>query len=414
VRGRRADVAYFAALAVGLVVLLMYGLVSKRMDMLGVDDFSTIWAGPRAFLLGADPYDAATWADTAVRVGTHVPDTAVYLYPPWIVIGLLPLALLPVNLAGAIWTVGGMIAAVAATRGLLRAYLPGVAWAHGVFGLLLLISAPAAVALLTGQWPYFQLAALATIVLLLRADRPIAAGLVAVVMLTKPPLFIFTAAALSVQALWPGGASPGTGRRFVGAAISAGVVTVAASWLLIPGWWSPWLQHVAGAQLGTQPVTLATLLTTFLGSPGVWLAPVVLLAGVLAALQFHPRGRGWLPVWTALSSAGTVYSNTYDLLLLILPLILASGAVWPRSPRRAAGIVAVGGTLLVFGMWYLHTINVRLYAEIVPLAVFVLVVATLWPERRVTVDAAAPRRPLVSTRRSESSTRGPAPETIVP
>jgi hypothetical protein len=229
VSSRRADVAYFAALAVGVVVLVMYGLVSKRVDMLGVDDFSTIWAGPRAFLTGADPYDAATWADTAVRVGTHVPDTAVYLYPPWIVIGLLPFALLPVRLAGVIWTVVGLVAAIVASRALLRAYLPGVAWAHGVFGLMLLISAPAVVAFLTGQWPYLQLAALAAIVLLLRGDRPIAAGLVALVMLTKPPLFIFTAAALGVQALWPGGGATATGRRFVATAVSAGIVVVAAS-----------------------------------------------------------------------------------------------------------------------------------------------------------------------------------------
>ena len=401
--GRRADVAYFAALAVGVILLVTYGLASKRMDMLGVDDFSTIWAGPRAFLTGADPYDPGTWADTAVRVGTHVPDTAVYLYPPWIVIGLLPFALLPVNVAGAIWTVIGMAVAIAATRALLRAYLPGVAWAHAAFALILLISAPAVVAFLTGQWPYLQLAALGAIVLLLRGDRPIAAGLIALVMLTKPPLFIFTAAALGVQALWPGGGGSPTGRRFVATAVSAAVVTVAASWLLIPGWWLPWLEHVAGAQLGTQPVTIATLLTRVLGSPGVWLAPVVLLGGLLAALQFHPRGPGWVPVWTALSSAGTVYSNTYDLLLLVLPLILASGAVWPRSPRRAFTIVAVGGALLVGVMWYLHTIDVRLYAEIVPLAVFVLVVLALWPERRVTLDAPAASRTRVATRLGELS-----------
>lgn len=401
--GRRADVAYFAGLTVGVVLLVMYGLVFKRMDMLGVDDFSTIWAGPRAFLTGADPYDPGTWADTAVRVGTHVPDTAVYLYPPWIVIGLLPFALVPVRLAGVIWTVIGMAAAIVATRALLRAYLPGVAWAHGAFALVLLISAPAVVAFLTGQWPYLQLAALAAVVLLLRGNRPIAAGLGALVMLTKPTLFIFTAAAFGIQALWPGDGTSSTGRRFVGTAVSAAIITIAVSWLLIPGWWSPWLEHVASAQLGTQPVTIATLLTTILGPSGVWLAPVVLLGGVVAALQFHPRGPGWLPVWTALSSAGTVYSNTYDLLLLVLPLILASGAVWPRSPRRTVAIVAAGGVLLVGVMWYLHTLDVRLYAEIVSLGVFGLVVLALWPERRVLEDLPATPRSRVATGLSESS-----------
>lgn len=84
-----------------------------------------------------------------------------------------------------------------------------------------------------------------------------------------------------------------------------------------------------------------------------WLAPPVLLA-MVAAGQFHPLSDGWLPVWFALSSAGAVYSNTYDVLLLIAPIVLAAGAL--KSRRRSAFVIISGAVLLFVVMWCLHTI----------------------------------------------------------
>ena len=106
------------------------------------------------------------------------------------------------------------------------------------------------------------------------------------------------------------------------------------------------------------------------GFSGGWLAPPVLLAMVFAALRFDPRGDGWLPVWLSLSIAGAVYSNTYDLLLLIVPMVLAAGAL---PSRRAAFVIVAGAVLLLPVMWYLHTVYVRGYAAGVALLMFFLV-----------------------------------------
>jgi hypothetical protein len=378
--GRRADVAYLVGLAVGLAGLGVFFL-DLRIASLGVNDFSLIWAGPRAFLLGRDPYDPATWRDTAVRVVQVLPPfNAVYLYPPWVTIALVPFALLSAPMADVVWTLIGMLAAVVAMRALLRRQLPGVAWAHGVVGLLLMFSAPAAVTFLIGQWTFLFVAALVAIVLCMRAGRPVAAGLFAIVMLVKPPLFVFTAAALAVRALWPGAIEPRIGRRFVFVASGAGLATIAISWLIIPSWWPAWLEHVAAVQVGIEPVTIQTLFIQLFGPNGGWLAPPVLLAMVFAALQFDPRSDGWLPVWFALSSAGVIYSNTYDLLLLLVPIVLAAGAL--ASRRRATFVIVAGAVLLFPVMWYLHTIYVRGYAAGVALAAFVVITASLWPQRR--------------------------------
>jgi hypothetical protein len=294
-----------------------------------------------------------------------------------VALAFVPLALLPVETAGAVWSLVGIAAAVVAVSALLRAYAPARPWAHATVGALLLVSAPAVVALLLGQWPFVFIAMLAAIALLLRAGRPVAAGLLAVVMLAKPPLFVFAAVALAVRALWPGNASD---RPFVIAAAAAGIATTAISWLIIPSWWPAYLIHVAAHQVTIEPVTIQTLFITLFGPGGGWLAPPVLLAMVAAGLRFHPLGEGWLPVWFALSSAGVVYSNTYDLLMLVVPMVLAAGAL--ASRRRAALVIVVGAVLLLPVMWYLHTTYVRGYAAGVALLMFVIVTAALWPQRR--------------------------------
>jgi hypothetical protein len=385
---RRADAAYALGVGLGLAALLiLFGGLRGR--MLGEDDFATIWTGPRAFLVGLDPYNPATWRDIAVQIGTaHIPDNAVYVYPPWVTIALVPFALLPSRLAGIVWTGLGMTAAVVAVRAFLRVYLGDADWVHGVVGALLMISAPAAVTFLTGQWTFIFIAALIAMLLMLQANRPGPAGVLAVTMLVKPPLFVFAAAGLAVRALWPGNPDPVSGRKFVLVGIGAGIATIAISWLILPSWWPAWLEHVAAVQVTIEPVTILTLFTQLLGPNGGWLAVPVLLAMVFVALQFDPRGNAWLPVWFGLSIAGVVYSNTYDLLLLIIPVVLAASAL--TSWRRAV-VVLTGAVLLLPVMWYLHTINVRLYAAVVPLVLFAVIVATLWPQRRE-VRGAVPTR----------------------
>jgi len=381
---RRTDVAYFVGLGVGLAGLLIF-FWSLRVAKLGTDDFSLIWAGPRAFLLGHDPYDPATWRDTAMSVGqVQIPFHLVYLYPPWVVIALAPFALLSAGDAVILWTLIGMSAAFVAMRALLRAYLPEADWAHGVVAVLLTLSAPAAITFVTGQWTFVFVAALAAIVLFLRVGRPVAAGILSVVMLVKPPLFVFSALGLAVRALWPTTADPGTGRRFVLAATAAGLATIAISWLILPSWWPAWFEHIAVVQVGIEPVTIQTLFIQVFGLNGGWLAPPAVLVMVIAALQFDPRSEAWLPVWLALSIAGVIYSNTYDLLLLIVPMVLAAGAL---PPGRRAFVIISGAVLLFFVMWYLHTIYVRGYAAGVALLMFVIITALLWPQRRA-VDAA--------------------------
>ena len=368
------------------MLLALLGPLEIWRGMIGANDFSKIWAGSRALLIGADPYDPLTWSATAVGLGTAPPDTAVYLYPPWVAIALLPLAALPLATATVVWTAGGLAAAAIALRTLLRAVLPGRAWAHAIAALLLVFSPPGFVTLITGQWTFVLVAALATTALLLRGGRPILAGLTAVLLIAKPQLFVFTVPALALAAIWPPAGATRGDRRWLLVAGGVALAVVGIAWVLVPSWWPAWLRGVAQAQVEVDPITISTALRAVFGPPGVWLAAVVLLGSVAVAFRFHPRSDAWLPVWLSLSSAATVYSNTYDLLLLVVPLVLGAGAAAARGTRwRPAAILIGGAVILGPGMAYLHQGEGLRYAGFVPLAVFALITALLWRDGSATL-----------------------------
>lgn len=394
-RSRRADIAYVVALATALTLLALVGPLETWANAIGSNDFSKIWAGPRALLVGSDPYDPATWEATAVRLGTAPPDTAVYLYPPWVAVALLPFAALPLATATVLWTLGGFAAAALALRALLRAVLPGQAWAHGLAGFVLLFSPPGFVTLITGQWTFLLLAAVIAMILLLRNGHPAAAGLVAVAMLAKPQLFVFTAPALALRATWPVLGRTTGDRRFLLVACGAALAVIGLSWAFVPQWWPAWLHGVGEVQVESDPVTISTALRWLLGATGVWLAPVVLLGAVTVGLSFDPRSDAWLPVWLALSSAETVYSNTYDLLLLLVPLVLAAGALSRGPAWKPIAVLLSGALTLIGAMLYLHQGDARHYTGLVPLGVFALSAALLWPQRRRLDDRSAVVRAVI-------------------
>lgn len=147
--GRRDLEGYLAGLAAGLAGLIAFGFVDLWLGryLLG-NDFSGIWAGPRALASGHDPYDPSTWHTTAFALQGQVPQTVVYGYPGYVAIALLPLALLPLPAAAIIWAVGGIALAAVALGALLRRVAPGLPVVHGLFGATLFLSQPGFTSLL--------------------------------------------------------------------------------------------------------------------------------------------------------------------------------------------------------------------------------------------------------------------------
>ena len=385
-RARRADAAYFAAAAGALLILALLGALQRQLEMIGNNDFSRIWAGPRAVLVGADPYDPVTFAATARAIGTLAPDTPVYLYPPWVTLVLLPLAAIPLNVASIVWLIASISAGLAGLRLLLRAYLPGRPLGHAVAAAMLLLSWVGALSLIIGQWGLLLVGAVSAVTAWLDA-HPRRAGALAVTLIAKPQLFILTAPAIVAHALWPtAGRIPRGGVRFVTTALAVTAALVAVAWIVIPSWWPTWLVRISAVQLGPDSDTVPGLLYALAGPSGPLFAPLIVLPLVGIGLAFHPASHAWLPVWLTLSFIAAPYANSYDQILLIVPIVIASGVGARRSRRVGQLVLGCGAVILVGITPIMYEVAIGRHSEtlgvLVPLAVFALIVAALWPQRR--------------------------------
>jgi hypothetical protein len=188
---RRADLAYAVGVIVGVAFIIVSGAVAVHDRGAGLtNDFGGIWAGARAIVDGHDPYDPATWRAIAAAYGTQPPDTAVYGYPRWVALALVPFALLPIDVAATLWLWGGIALAVLGVHALLRAAVPGIPLAHAVVGGTLFVAQPGYQTVANGQWTFLLLAGSSAALVLVRRSRPRAAALSALVWLAKPHLFV--------------------------------------------------------------------------------------------------------------------------------------------------------------------------------------------------------------------------------
>jgi len=381
---RRADAAFLIAILAGVLFIALLGPLGRRLEMVHANDFSGFWSGPRTVLVGGDPWDPTSYVDTAVELGTKKPDANVYDYMPWVLFALLPLAALPLEVAGWIWMILSMTLAVIALRALLRAFVPGRPLIHGALGLALFVGQPGFHAVVLGQWALLLMSASAAVVLAVRAGHTRRAAFAALAFLAKPQIFVWTALGLAIAAVFDV-----RYRRFVRYALVLGGAVVVCTWLAFPEWFPAWLADIPPRRTGRSAVLLSAF-GQVLGTPGRVLAVAVILGGVALASRFVPGSDAWLAVWLALSSAGAIYSWSYDQVLLFVPLTIACGVLAAAGRERAMRTLALGGavTLLIVSLAF-YAIGVARHDETfsvaIPVAFFIAIVWSLWPYRRSTL-----------------------------
>ncbi|TMC75921.1 MAG: DUF2029 domain-containing protein [Chloroflexi bacterium] len=378
---RRADAAFLIAILTGVLFIALLGPLGRRLEMVHQNDFSGFWSGPRTVLVGGDPWDPTSYVNTAVELGTKKPDANVYDYMPWVLFALLPLAALPLEVAGWIWMVLSMVLAIIALRALLRAFVPGRPLIHGALGLALFLGQPGFHAVVLGQWALLLMSATAAVVLAVRAGHARRAAFAALAFLAKPQIFVWTALGLAIAA-----AFDQRYRRFVRYAVVLGGAVVICTWLAFPEWFPAWLADIPPRRTGRSAV-LFSALGQVLGTPGRVLAVGVIIGGVALASAFVPGSDAWLAVWLALSSAGAIYSWSYDQVLLFVPLTIACGVLVTHGRERTMRTLALGGaaTLLVVSLAF-YAIGVirhdETFSVAIPVAFFIAIVWSLWPYRR--------------------------------
>jgi hypothetical protein len=372
---------YVVAILIGVLFVVLLGPLERRLEILHINDFSGFWAGPRAVLAGVSPWDPAHYPAARIAFDTQRDDAMVLNYMPWTVIALLPLGLLPLEIAAWLWMGLSMICAALALRALLREFLPGRAVAHGALGLALFAGQPGFHTIVLGQWALLLMSAVAAIVLSVRAGHARRGGLAALALLAKPQLFVWTALGLAIPAFFDA-----RYRRFVAFAIVIAGALVVSAWLAFPEWFPAWISDIPARRTGRSAV-LFSAFGQLLGTPGRVLAVAVVGAGLVLASRFVPGSDPWLAIWLALSSAGAIYSWSYDHVLLFVPLVIACGVLAAAGRERASHRLAIGGALiflLVSPIFYAIGVWRRdeTFSIAVPVAFFLAIAWSLWPYRR--------------------------------
>jgi hypothetical protein len=377
---RRADLAYWGAVAIGVLFIAVGGPLARRLEMVHFNDFSGVWAGGRALVLGVDPWDPTKYYDFAISVETKTPDALVNDYWPWVSYAVAPLAMVPIEVAGWIWMILGMTCAALALRGLLRAFVPARPVIHGAFGAALFIGQPSFHAIVLGQWSLLLMSGVAATVLALRAARPLLAAFPSLIFLAKPQVMLITALGLAYGAL-----REPVFRRYVGFALLLAGVVVTIAWLAAPDtWFSNWLTDIPPRRT-IRSAVLASALNQLIGPNGRLIAyAVIAAAAVVVAVRFRPGSDASLAAWLALSNAGAIYSWSYDQVLLFVPTVITTGILARRSDRAGKRFALAAAGTLLFVSPVLYGIAVLRHDEtfsvLVPIGFFVAIILLLWRE----------------------------------
>lgn len=371
---RRADIAFWIAIAAGLAFVLFLGPLERRLEMAYDNDFAGFWAHGRAVLLGANVYDAEQWRRVAPQLAyvTRTQQMSVPSYFPWATIFIALFALLPIELAAWVWMVVGIAAATFGLRALLRAFVPGRAAMHAAFGASLFLSQPGYHAIVLGQWSPLLLGALCAIVLALRGGPPWAAALPVPLLLMKPQLFVWTGLGL----LYAAPRSRAV-RRALPLAIALAVATVAIGWLAFPGWLGGWTAEIPAARTARSAV-LSSALGQLIGPPGVIVAYVLIVVAALVVARLPAGSDRSLAAWLALSGAGAIYSWSYDYLLLLVPLVMTAGVLVGRHDDRGARRLALATAafgILVTPLFYALAVarHDETFSVVIPIVAFLAV-----------------------------------------
>ncbi|HEV2011282.1 MAG TPA: glycosyltransferase family 87 protein [Candidatus Limnocylindria bacterium] len=374
---RRAGILGVIAIAAS-VALVVLGAIGVPATAYRDGDFLQFWIQPQALFEGASPYDPAWWAAIHGRVGGRAL-FAEAVYPPYDAFAFLPLALVPLSYAAALWLVAQLVAVAAVAVGLARRISDRAG--QGVFLAVVVSFQPLWLLVVGGNVTGFLFAALGGAYLAALDRRFFRCGALLGLLVVKPHPFVFLAVAVLVCA-------ERAERRALGlGALATAGPLVGVTLLLRPSWYAEWLPAALGLQAA--PGSNATVWT--IGRLIGIEAPLLPLIGGVVALALIVAFGVWsrrtrrslalaIAVAIPVSLAVPPHGWSYDQLQLLIPLAVLVDRIGGGSPtRRAARAALVLGASAL--PWLLYLVAFRRGGEelsvITSLAVFALLLFVL-------------------------------------
>ena len=319
------------AIASALIVLWLRGssYFTSGWGSVGSNDYVEYWSAARLLLEGLDPYDPAAMLAIEKTAGLPGPDPILMWNPPWTLAVVLPLALLPFELASVAWLLLQLGLILGCGIVLWRYFAPDDDryW----IGLVLAATfVPGLIALRMGQISPWLLLGITGFLRAERAQgaqrarRDLLAGAALALLMIKPHVtYLFLLAAL----WWAWRNRRRHWRVLIGwlAALIGASVLVS---LVSTDVFFCYLGAAAGPPLYWAPPTIGTWLRLLFGPEHGWLQFLPPLVGGLALVIWLWRRRGpwcWMDVTGPLllaSSVTAAYGWSYDQLVL-LPVVVA-------------------------------------------------------------------------------------------
>lgn len=332
-----------------ILSLVLVGQWSARVflspALLEADDFVQYWSAGRLNLLRVNPYDPEQLRPLQYEAGrtAYAPGVATIVWnPPWTMPLLMPFGALTYPTGRVVWFMGSFALLAACSIWVWRRYegpkrLQWVAWA-AAFTFM-----PALVMLRVGQIGIFLLAGVLGILSAATKRQWVGLGAWVILLSIKPQLVYLL---LVVLLLWLI-----ERRQFIPIVSGAGVLALTVGVALCAN--PAVVQQYFGALGAYPPVewatpTLGSVLRLIFGPDKFWLPLIPLLAGLIwAALYWLRRRHIWdwtteMPLLVLMSLVTTIYTWTYDLVILLLPLVAVLACLLRQKPLcKAKGPVIV-------------------------------------------------------------------------
>jgi hypothetical protein len=364
-----------AALCAGMVFAVRRLLADNT---LGIDLF-VFWNSGRAlFLEGSNPYDPEINRQVQMaifgRAALPGEDPMLFAFPPYGLLAVLPLLVLPFDWAQAIWFVFYLMLAAS----LLYLLFPRAPrWVT----LTLLLFYPLTFALILGNFVFLigMILMLACGLLVLRRERTSGWQVVIGIMLawvTIKPQFswlylAFLAAYALRYRLW----------TLTGSFILSLAAMLGLSWLVLPGWLPQWLQQVRAYAEGNQVQSIAAsyfdlIMPTAQAGPAAAVLMILFLGVTIWMGWLWWRGKlghlhllAWVGLVTNLFDPRAI---SYEQITLAVPFFL-----WAATREKTSLALRIAWPAAIVLLWVFFVIAVRgLYpmaTEQMPIAIF-----TLW------------------------------------
>lgn len=399
--------AVLLTLAAGAVALTNLFLRDREPPV----DFAEVYVAAEQNLGGNSPYDAKALRDAQRRIGHNAEHAVMMWMPPWVLTVVMPFAALPFGVAYGLWALVHLGLVLLAAELLWRGFAPDGAEKRAehlrrrwVAYLLALTFAPTTYLIGIGQITAVVLAGLAGFLVLMRANRPLAAGAAVAITATKPHLLTVFAVWLLLEAV-----RSRSGRMVVLGGALVGAAACVPPTLANPHVWSQYADALTAPQGADHlsvrnwatPLIAGWVRTALPGQP-FWVQFVPLALAVLAFGAWYVTARpagapDWqraLPWAVGLSLLVAPYGAwAFDLVLLVVP-VLAVGARVCAAPNPVAVWVGVGWLAAVNAVVIVMMLRVassELYVWVTPavlLGAFVVSRLVSRPPARVTLAGA--------------------------